>query len=43
MNFEHSAICQDYIARVRAFMQEHVFPVEAEIMKDLGKKETIHG
>lgn len=34
MNFEHSAICQDYIARVRAFMQEHIFPVEAEIMKE---------
>lgn len=33
MNFQHSELCQDYISRIRAFMQEHVFPVEAEILK----------
>lgn len=34
MNFEHSTICQDYIGRVTAFMDEHVFPAEAMIMKE---------
>ena len=28
MNFEYSARCKDYLARVRAFMDEHVYPNE---------------
>ena len=28
MNFEHSAKAQDYMARLSAFMDEHVYPVE---------------
>lgn len=28
MNFEHSAKAQDYMARLTAFMEEHVYPVE---------------
>lgn len=34
MNFEHSAICQQYLEKVRDFMQQHVFPVEAQIMRE---------
>lgn len=34
MNFEHSEICQDYLARVKAFMEQHVFPVEAQLLKE---------
>lgn len=34
MNFEHSVLCQQYLQRVRAFMQEHIFPVEAQIMRE---------
>ena len=34
MNFEHSAICQQYREKVRDFMQQHVFPVEAQIMRE---------
>jgi acyl-CoA dehydrogenase len=30
MDFQHSARAQDLIARVQAFMEEHVVPVEAE-------------
>lgn len=33
MNFQHSEICQDYITRVKAFMEQEIFPVEAEIFK----------
>ncbi|WP_440957732.1 acyl-CoA dehydrogenase family protein [Oceanicaulis sp. LC35] len=28
MNFEYSDLCKDYLARVRAFMDEHVYPNE---------------
>ena len=28
MNFEYSARCKDYLQRVRAFMDEHVYPNE---------------
>ncbi|MCC2605837.1 acyl-CoA dehydrogenase family protein [Planctobacterium marinum] len=38
MNFEHSAICQQYRAKVRDFMQQHVFPVEAQIMRENHEK-----
>lgn len=31
MHFEHSAKTQDYIARVKAFMDEHVYPIEDKI------------
>jgi acyl-CoA dehydrogenase len=31
MHFSHSEKTQDYISRVRAFMQEHIFPVEEQI------------
>lgn len=31
MNFAHSEKTQDYIARVKAFMDEHVYPVENKI------------
>ena len=31
MNFAHSEKTQDYIARVKAFMEEHVYPVENKI------------
>ncbi|UAA37657.1 acyl-CoA dehydrogenase family protein [Paraneptunicella aestuarii] len=34
MNFEHSEICQDYLARVKAFMEQHVFPVEAQLLQE---------
>ncbi|EAP90772.1 MAG: acyl-CoA dehydrogenase [Oceanicaulis sp.] len=28
MNFEYSDLCKDYLARVRAFMDEHIYPNE---------------
>ncbi|MEM0954249.1 MAG: acyl-CoA dehydrogenase family protein [Pseudomonadota bacterium] len=28
MNFEHSALAQEYVARLTTFMDEHVYPVE---------------
>jgi alkylation response protein AidB-like acyl-CoA dehydrogenase len=31
MNFAHSEKTQDYIARVKSFMEEHVYPVEDKI------------
>ncbi|MEP1385665.1 MAG: acyl-CoA dehydrogenase family protein [Paraglaciecola sp.] len=34
MNFSHSEKTQDYINRVRAFMQEHVYPVEEQIYSE---------
>lgn len=34
MNFAHSETCQDYLTRLKAFMQEHVFPVESEILEE---------
>ncbi len=34
MNFEHSEVCQDYISRVKAFMAEHIFPVESQLMQE---------
>lgn len=29
MNFEYSDLCKDYLARLRAFMDAHVYPAEA--------------
>lgn len=34
MNFAHSEKTQDYIARVKAFMDEHVYPVEDKIYQE---------
>lgn len=34
MNFEPSAKSQDYLARLKAFMDEHVLPIEKEIMDE---------
>jgi alkylation response protein AidB-like acyl-CoA dehydrogenase len=34
MNFAHSEKTQDYIARVKAFMNEHIFPVEDKIYQE---------
>lgn len=31
MHFEHSAKTQEYIARVKTFMDEHVYPVEEQV------------
>jgi len=35
MHFEHSPKAQDYITRIKAFMAEHVEPVEAQIYREL--------
>ncbi|NMP30338.1 acyl-CoA dehydrogenase [Thalassotalea sp. M1531] len=35
MNFAHSEKCQDYLTRVRQFMNEHVIPNEAEILAEV--------
>ena len=35
MNFEHSPKAQDYIARVKAFMRDHVEPHETQIYREL--------
>ncbi|RBP49118.1 acyl-CoA dehydrogenase family protein [Arenicella xantha] len=35
MNFEHSQKTQDYISRVKAFMREHVEPVEGLIYREM--------
>jgi alkylation response protein AidB-like acyl-CoA dehydrogenase len=35
MNFEHNAKTQDYLARIQAFMANHVEPVEADIYKEM--------
>lgn len=34
MDFAHSEKTQDYIARVKAFMDEHVYPVEEQIYRE---------
>ncbi|WP_166422330.1 acyl-CoA dehydrogenase family protein [Paraglaciecola sp. 20A4] len=34
MDFAHSQKTQDYIARVKAFMDEHVYPVEEQIYRE---------
>ncbi len=34
MNFQHSERCQDYIEKVKAFMQAEIFPVEAQVLKE---------
>lgn len=35
MDFSHSQKTKDYIARIRKFMQEHVFPVEDKIYAEI--------
>ncbi|WP_158768764.1 acyl-CoA dehydrogenase family protein [Paraglaciecola sp. L1A13] len=34
MDFAHSQKTQDYIARVKAFMDEHIYPVEEQIYRE---------
>ena len=34
MNFEASAKSQDYLKRLKAFMDEHVYPAEESILKE---------
>lgn len=34
MDFSHSERCEDYLTRLKAFMQEHVYPVEQTFLKD---------
>lgn len=38
MNFQHSEKCQDYLTRMQAFMEEHVYPIEAEVMAENHEK-----
>ncbi|GAA6139278.1 acyl-CoA dehydrogenase family protein [Arenicella sp. 4NH20-0111] len=35
MHFEHSSKTQDYVARIKSFMSEHVEPVEAQIYSEM--------
>jgi hypothetical protein len=35
MHFEHSQQAQDYLARVKSFMNEHVYPIEDSVYADL--------
>ena len=35
MHFEHSQKAQDYLARVKAFMKENVYPIEERIYAEL--------
>ncbi|MCV2884974.1 acyl-CoA dehydrogenase family protein [Aestuariibacter sp. AA17] len=35
MHFEHSPTCQDYLARMKRFMQEHVYPIEQQVYDDI--------
>ncbi|HYL69988.1 MAG TPA: acyl-CoA dehydrogenase, partial [Candidatus Dormibacteraeota bacterium] len=39
MNFELSAKSRDYLARLRAFMDEHVYPNEARLEAELARGE----
>ena len=32
MNFEYSDLCKDYLARVRAFMDEHDYRIERMLL-----------
>ena len=35
MNFEHSARAQDFIARMEAFVEAHIEPIESELYSEL--------
>ncbi|GAA0855991.1 acyl-CoA dehydrogenase family protein [Aliiglaciecola litoralis] len=35
MHFEHSQKAQDYLARVKAFMNEHIYPIENSVYAEL--------
>lgn len=35
MNFEHSAKAQEYIQRVKSFIEQHIEPIEMQIYKDM--------
>lgn len=34
MHFQHNAKTQDYLARLKAFMQAHIFPVEQQVYRE---------
>lgn len=34
MNFEHSDVCQDYLSRVKAFMQKKILSIEGQLMHE---------
>jgi acyl-CoA dehydrogenase len=40
MNFEYSEKAKSYLERINAFMDEHVYPNEEELHRQLGKGET---
>ena len=40
MNFEYSDLCKDYLARVRAFMDEHIYPNEPVYAAQMAAFET---
>lgn len=33
MQFQHSELCQEYLVKLQAFMADHVFPIESELMQ----------
>ena len=37
MDFSYNAKTQDYLARIRAFLEEHVAPIEDQVYRELAE------